>query len=103
MARLNRLVDRANEFKALPPRHAINKIWPPFANALYPTHPDVKAQLKGPTIREHARIGANATVLPGVDIGTYALIGAGSVVTKNVNERTIVAGNPARFIRAVDY
>lgn len=74
-----------------------------LTNALYPTHPDVKAQLKGPTIREHARIGANATVLPGVDIGTYALIGAGSVVTKNVNERTIVAGNPARFIRAVDY
>ena len=74
-----------------------------LTNALYPRHPDVKNTLQGPTVRTHARVGANATLLPGVDVGAYALVGAGSVVTRNVEARTIVAGNPARFLRAVDY
>ena len=74
-----------------------------LTNALYPRHPDVKAMLKGPRVATHARVGANSTLLPGVLIGAYALVGAGSVVTKDVESRTIVAGNPARFMRAVDY
>jgi acetyltransferase-like isoleucine patch superfamily enzyme len=74
-----------------------------LTNALYPQHPNVKHSLRGPTVRTHARIGANATLLPGVDVGAYALVGAGSVVTRDVDARTIVAGNPARFLRAVDY
>ena len=74
-----------------------------LTNALYPRHPDVKTQLNGPTVSTHARIGANSTLLPGVNIGAYALVGAGSVVTRDVDSRTIVAGNPARFMRAVDY
>lgn len=44
-------------------------------------------------------IGANCIVLPGVTIGSGAVIGAGSVVTKNVSPQSIVAGSPARFIR----
>lgn len=47
-------------------------------------------------------IGSNATVLPGVTIGDNAVIGAGSVVTKDVTDGMIVAGNPARVIRSID-
>ena len=54
-------------------------------------------------VREHAKIGANATLLPGVTIGEAALVGAGSVVTNDVDARTIVAVNPARFVRPIDY
>ncbi|MEU1598998.1 hypothetical protein ABZ468_40865 [Streptomyces sp. NPDC005708] len=49
----------------------------------------------------NARVdGARVTVLPGVTIGRGAAVGAGSVVTKNVSADTVVAGNPARVIRA---
>ena len=47
-------------------------------------------------IKNSASIGANATILPGVIIGEFAMIGAGSVVTKNVQPHTTVIGNPAR-------
>ncbi len=56
------------------------------------------AKLIGPTIRKRARIGANATILPGVIIGEGAVIGSGSVVTKDVAPGTTVVGNPARVI-----
>lgn len=48
------------------------------------------------TIEHHASIGANATILGGVTIGAYAMIGAGSVVTKNVPNHALVYGNPAK-------
>lgn len=48
-------------------------------------------------VGEGATIGANATILPDISIGTYALVGAGSVVTKNVPDHALVWGNPARF------
>ena len=48
------------------------------------------------TIGEGASIGANATLVCGVTVGRYALVGAGSVVTKDVADHEIVAGNPAR-------
>lgn len=47
-------------------------------------------------------IGSNATVLPGVTIGDDAVVGAGAVVTKDVPARTVVAGVPARAIKAID-
>lgn len=47
-------------------------------------------------------IGANVTILPGVHIGECAVIGAGSIVTKNVEPYTIVAGNPAMVLRRLD-
>lgn len=50
------------------------------------------------TIGKGASIGANTTVLPDVAVGSYALIGAGSVVTKDVAEHAVVCGNPARMI-----
>ena len=52
-------------------------------------------------IEDKVWIGINATVLPGVKIGYGAIIGAGSVVTKDVEPMSIVAGNPARFIKKI--
>jgi acetyltransferase-like isoleucine patch superfamily enzyme len=57
--------------------------------------------IKGPTIRRGARIGGGAILLPGVEIGADAFVGAGAVVTKDVEPRMLVVGNPARVMRAV--
>lgn len=56
----------------------------------------------GPTIKRGARIGVNVTILPRVVIGEYALVGAGSVVTKDVPPHAVVYGNPARVATSVD-
>jgi len=56
---------------------------------------------RGPTIRRGARIGGGAILLPGVEIGQEAFVGAGAVVTKNVEPRMLVVGNPARVMRGV--
>lgn len=56
----------------------------------------------GPTIKRGARIGANVTILPGVVVGEYALIGAGSVVTRDVPARKLAYGNPAKTHGDVD-
>lgn len=53
-------------------------------------------------IGNHVFIGANTTILPGVTIGDYAVIGAGSVVTHDVPARTVIAGVPAKVICGVD-
>ena len=50
-------------------------------------------------VKKGASIGSNATIMCGITIGEGAIIGAGSVVTKDVPDQTIVAGNPARIIR----
>ncbi len=50
-------------------------------------------------VRRGASIGSGATLLCGITIGEYALVGAGSVVTKDVPAHAIVAGNPARIVR----
>lgn len=52
-------------------------------------------------IGKNAWIGAGATILPGVTVGDNAVVGAGSVVTHDVAPDTIVAGNPARFIKRI--
>lgn len=49
-------------------------------------------------VSERASIGANSTILCGIRIGRGALVGAGSVVTKDVEDHAIVVGNPARFV-----
>lgn len=54
------------------------------------------------TIEEHASIGANATLLPGITIGKYAMVGAGSVVTKDVPAYAVVVGNPAKIIKYIE-
>ena len=72
-----------------------------LTNARYPLSPDAKHNLRGPLIRAGAKIGANATLLPGVVIGRDALVGAGSVVVKDVPDGAVVVGNPARIVRQV--
>lgn len=52
-------------------------------------------------IGSHVMIGANTTILPGVTIGDYAVVAAGSIVHKNVAAGTFVGGNPLRVIREV--
>jgi len=52
-------------------------------------------------IRRGAYIGVNAIILPGVTVGEGAIVGAGSVVTKDVPRLSVVAGNPARVIRMI--
>lgn len=56
---------------------------------------------KGPTIRHGARVGANTTLLPGIEIGREAFVAAGSVVTRDVAPATLVMGVPARPVRPV--
>ena len=65
-------------------------------NVRYPRSKDTKTE--GCIIMSDVKIGANVTLLPGVVIGEGALIGSGSVVTKNVPAHAIVVGNPARII-----
>jgi acetyltransferase-like isoleucine patch superfamily enzyme len=57
--------------------------------------------IEGPTIRRGARIGGGAILCPGIEIGEEAFVGAGAVVTKDVEPRMLVVGNPARVLRAV--
>ena len=53
-------------------------------------------------IRESAWIGAGATILPGVCVGRHAVVGAGSVVTKDVPDYAVAVGNPARVVKTLD-
>lgn len=70
-----------------------------FTNVLNPrSHVSRKSEYRPTVIRRGASIGANATVVCGHEIGEYALIGAGSVVTKDVKPYALMAGNPARQI-----
>lgn len=68
-----------------------------FTNDLYPRSKQA-FELERIIVRRGASVGANSTVLPGVTIGERALVGAGSVVTKDVPPHTLVVGNPARPI-----
>ena len=74
-----------------------------ITNAKYPCHPDVKSMLKGAIIGEYAKIGANSTLLPGVTVGSKSLIGAGSIITRNIRDNVIAYGNPAKEKRNIDY
>ena len=56
---------------------------------------------KGPTIRRGARVGGGAVLLPGIEIGEEAFVGAGAVVIRDVPARALMVGNPARQLRDV--
>lgn len=81
-----------------------------FINDLYPraTTADGRLQTEAdwecrPTlVKRGASIGSGATLLAGVTVGEYALVGAGSVVTRDVPAYTVVAGNPARILRRLE-
>jgi acetyltransferase-like isoleucine patch superfamily enzyme len=60
-----------------------------------------KSLMKGPTIRRGARVGGGAILLPGIEIGEEAFVGAGAVVTKDVPPRKLVVGSPAKVLRDV--
>lgn len=68
-----------------------------FTNVINPrSFIERKTEFKQTIVRRGASIGANATIVCGVEIGAYALVGAGAVVTKNVKSFALVYGNPAR-------
>lgn len=53
-------------------------------------------------IKKGASIGANATILPGITLGEFCMVGAGSVVTKDIPAYALVVGNPAKFVRFLE-
>jgi acetyltransferase-like isoleucine patch superfamily enzyme len=57
--------------------------------------------MRGPTVRRGARVGGGAVLLPGIEVGEEAFVGAGAVVIKDVPPRAVVVGSPARQIREV--
>ena len=69
-----------------------------FTNDAYPRS-EVQAVHPKTTIGRNSSIGSNATILGGISIGRYSIVGAGSVVTKSVPDFAIVAGNPAKVLK----
>ncbi len=68
-----------------------------FTNVLTPrAFVERKTEFMPTLVKRGATIGANATVICGVTIGRYAMVGAGAVVTRNVRDHALVVGNPAR-------
>ena len=70
-----------------------------FTNDSFPRSKHYPEQFEGTLVKQGASIGANATILPGLTIGEYAMVGAGAVVTKDVPPYAVVVGNPARILR----
>lgn len=70
-----------------------------FSNDRFPRSKQYPEAFLQTVVKAGASIGANATLLPGITIGRNAMIGAGSVVTKDVPDHALVVGNPARIIR----
>lgn len=69
-----------------------------FTNVINPrAFIEKKSEFRNTVLKKGASVGANATIVCGHDIGRYALVGAGSVVTKNVPDYALVYGNPARI------
>jgi UDP-2-acetamido-3-amino-2,3-dideoxy-glucuronate N-acetyltransferase len=74
-----------------------------FTNVIHPrSFIERKNEFRNTLVKQGATIGANATVLCGITIGEYAMIGAGSVITKNVPPYALIVGNPGKQIGWVD-
>lgn len=74
-----------------------------FTNVLNPrSFISRKHEYKQTLLEKGSSLGANSTIVCGVSIGKYALVGAGSVVTKNIPPHALVVGNPARIVGWVD-
>ena len=73
-----------------------------FTNDQFPRSKVYPEDFQKIFIRKNASVGANATILGGIEIGRYALIGAGSVVTKSVPPYALVKGNPGRICGWLD-
>lgn len=74
-----------------------------FTNDMYPKSKNEDWKLLRTKVCKGASIGAGAVILPGLTIGEGAMIGAGSVVTKDVPAGELWIGNPARFMRKIDF
>lgn len=68
-----------------------------FTNDFLPRSKQYPKQFLKTIIREGASIGANSTIIGGITIGNYAMIGAGSIITRDIPEHTLWYGNPAKF------
>lgn len=73
-----------------------------FTNDLFPRSKIYPESFARTVIKKGASLGANSTVLPGLTIGTNAMVGAGAVVTRSIPPNAIVVGNPAKIIGYVD-
>ena len=73
-----------------------------FTNDLFPRSKQYPEQFQQTVIRRGATIGANATILPGLEVGAYAMVGAGCVLTRSIPSKALVVGNPGRIIGWVD-
>ncbi|PCI46009.1 MAG: N-acetyltransferase [Moraxellaceae bacterium] len=73
-----------------------------FTNDKVPRAFNADWQISPTLVKKGSSIGANATIICGVTIGEYAMIAAGSVVTKDVAPFTLVMGNPARYVAHID-
>jgi acetyltransferase-like isoleucine patch superfamily enzyme len=80
----------------------INDKYPRSANADGGLQTEADWQVVPTLVKKGASIGTSATVLCGVTIGENAIVGAGSVVTKDVPDNAVVAGNPARILRKLE-
>ena len=80
----------------------INDTYPRAANPDGALQTEADWKVESTLVRKGASIGSGSTVLSKVTIGENAIVGAGSVVTKDVPANVIVAGNPARFLRKVN-
>ena len=72
-----------------------------FTNDIFPRSKKYIQKYPVTRIKSGASVGANATILPGITIGNNAMIGAGSVVTKDIPSGELWVGNPAKFVREV--
>lgn len=70
-----------------------------FTNDGFPRSKEYPDPFPRTVLKRRASIGANATLLPGITIGEEAMVGAGAVVTRDVPDKAVVIGNPARIVR----
>lgn len=80
----------------------INDMMPRAINADGSMQTEADWQMVHTVVEERASIGTGATILGGIKIGKNAIVGAGSVVTKDVPDNAIVAGNPAKILRYIE-
>jgi len=77
----------------------INDTFPRATNSSGELQTEADWTMERTTVKRGASIGSGATILANVVVGEHAIVGAGSVVTRNVPANSIVAGNPARLLR----
>ena len=79
----------------------INDAYPRSTTAAGELQTEADWKVENTVVRKGASIGSGATILSKITVGNNAIVGAGSVVTKDVPDNAIVAGNPAKFLRFI--